>query len=129
MVFGLSALFALDAFAGGFVIQSAMVVWFHNRFGADAAKLGAIFGAANILAGFSALAASAVARRVGLLRTMVYTHAPSNLLLILVPFMPNLPLAVTVLLMRFAISQMDVPARQSTRPRSSAPTSGRPPPG
>ena len=113
MVFGLAGLFALDAFAGGFVIQSAMVDWFQVRFGADAATLGVIFWAANFLAGFSALAAAAVARRVGLLRTMVFTHAPSNVLLILVPLMPNLPLAVTVLLLRFAISQMDVPARQS----------------
>ena len=113
MVFGLAALFALDAFAGGFVIQSAMVEWFQIRFGADAATLGVIFWAANFLAGFSALAAAAVARRVGLLRTMVFTHAPSNVLLILVPLMPNLPLAAAVLLLRFAISQMDVPARQS----------------
>lgn len=113
VVFGLAGLFALDAFAGGFVIQSAMVDWFQVRFGADAATLGVIFWAANFLAGFSALAAAAVARRVGLLRTMVFTHAPSNVLLILVPLMPNLSLAVTVLLLRFAISQMDVPARQS----------------
>ena len=113
VVFGLAALFALDAFAGGFVIQSAMVEWFQIRFGADAATLGVIFWAANFLAGFSALAAAAVARRVGLLRTMVFTHAPSNVLLILVPLMPNLPLAAAVLLLRFAISQMDVPARQS----------------
>ncbi len=113
VVLGLSALFALDAFAGGFVIQSAVVEWFWIRFGADAATLGAVFGAANVLAGFSALAAAAVARRVGLLRTMVFTHVPSNVLLILVPFMPNLPLAVAVLLLRFSISQMDVPARQS----------------
>ncbi len=113
VVLGLSALFALDAFAGGFVLQSAVVEWFQIRFDADAATLGAIFWAANVLAGFSALAAAAVARRVGLLRTMVFTHAPSNVLLILVPLMPNLPLAVAVLLLRFAISQMDVPARQS----------------
>lgn len=128
VVLGLSALFALDAFAGGFVIQSAVVEWFHIRFGAEAATLGAIFWAANVLAGFSALAAAAVARRVGLLRTMVYTHAPSNLLLILVPFMPNLPLAVTVLLMRFAISQMDVPARQSYTAAVVSPDDARPRP-
>ena len=98
---------------GGFVIQSAVVEWFQIRFGADAATLGAVFWAANVLAGFSALAAAAVARRVGLLRTMVFTHVPSNVLLILVPFMPNLPLAIAMLLLRFSISQMDVPARQS----------------
>jgi MFS family permease len=113
VVFGLAGLFALDAFAGGFVIQSAVVEWFQLRFHADAAVLGGVFWAANVLAGFSALAAAAVARRVGLLRTMVFTHVPSNVLLILVPFMPNLPLAITMLLLRFSISQMDVPARQS----------------
>jgi MFS family permease len=113
VVLKLSALFALDAFAGGFVLQSVMVYWFRVRFNADPATLGGIFFAANLLAGLSALAAATLARRIGLLRTMVYTHVPSNLLLILVPFMPNLPLAVAVLLLRFAISQMDVPARQS----------------
>jgi MFS family permease len=113
MVLRLSALFALDAFAGGFVLQSIMAFWFHVRFGADLATLGGIFFGANLLAGFSALVAAAVARRVGLVNTMVFTHLPSNLLLILVPFMPTLSLAVAVLLLRFAISQMDVPARQS----------------
>src|SRR5262249_24344925 len=87
--------------------------WFHVRFGADTATLGGIFFGANLLAGVSALAAAWLARRIGLLRTMVFTHAPSNLLLILVPFMPTLPTAVAVLLLRFALSQMDVPARQS----------------
>jgi MFS family permease len=109
----LSALFALDAFAGGFVLQSVMVYWFHIRFDADAATLGTIFFGANILAGISALAAARIARRFGLINTMVFTHVPSNILLILVPLMPNLPLAVAVLLLRFAVSQMDVPTRQS----------------
>jgi MFS family permease len=113
VVMTLSALFALDAFAGGLVLQSVMAFWFHKRFGADPAVLGAIFFGANLLAGVSALGAAAIARRVGLINTMVFTHVPSNVLLILVPFMPTLPLAVTVLLLRFAISQMDVPARQS----------------
>jgi MFS family permease len=113
VVLKLSALFSLDAFAGGFVLQSILAYWFFARFGADPATLGGIFFGANLLAGASGLAAAALARRVGLLRTMVFTHVPSNLLLILVPFMPTLPLAVAVLLMRFAISQMDVPARQS----------------
>jgi MFS family permease len=112
VVLVLSGLFSLDAFAGGFVLQSVMVFWFRVRFGADPAVLGAIFFGANLLAGASALAAAALARRIGLLRTMVFTHFPSNVLLILVPFMPTLPLAVAVLLLRFAISQMDVPARQ-----------------
>jgi MFS family permease len=113
VVLKLSALFALDAFAGGFVLQSIMAFWFHVRFGADPAVLGGIFFGANLLAGVSALAAAAIARRVGLLNTMVFTHVPSNLLLVLVPFMPTLPLAIAVLLLRFAISQMDVPTRQA----------------
>src|SRR5262249_35820173 len=113
VVFKLSALFALDAFAGGFVLQSIMAFWFHVRFGADPATLGGIFFGANLLAGISALAAAWIARRVRLINTMVFTHVPSNVLLILVPLMPTLPLAVLVLLLRFAISQMDVPARQS----------------
>jgi predicted MFS family arabinose efflux permease len=89
-----------------------MAFWFHVRFGADPAVLGGIFFGANLLAGISALGA-AIARRVGLVNTMVFTHVPSNVLLILVPFMPTLELVVAVLLLRFAISQMDVSARQS----------------
>lgn len=113
VVFKLSALFSLDAFAGGFVLQSLVAYWFHVRFDVQPALLGTIFFGANILAGLSALAAAKVANKIGLINTMVFTHIPSNLLLILVPLMPNLPLAVTVLLMRFGISQMDVPTRQS----------------
>ena len=109
----LSALFALDAFAGGFVIQSFAAYWFHLRFGVDPAPLGVVFFWANILAGLSALVASRLAARIGLVNTMVFTHLPSNVLLILVPFMPTMTLAVVVLLARFSISQMDVPARQS----------------
>jgi len=113
IVLRLAALFSLDAFAGGFVMQSLIAYWFHVRFGADPAALGAIFFGANILAGFSALAAARLAARIGLINTMVFTHLPSNVLLIAVPLMPTLPLAVGVLLARFAISQMDVPTRQS----------------
>jgi MFS family permease len=109
----LSALFALDAFGGGFVVQSFAAYWFYLRFGVNPATLGAIFFWANILAGISALAASRLALRFGLIRTMVATHLPSNILLILVPLMPTLPLATLVLLVRFSISQMDVPTRQS----------------
>jgi predicted MFS family arabinose efflux permease len=87
--------------------------WFHIRFGLDAGVLGGIFFGANILAGVSALLAVRIANRIGLISTMVYTHIPSNVLLCLVPFMPNLGLAITVLLLRFSISQMDVPTRQS----------------
>ena len=113
MVLRLSALFALDAFGGGLVIQSIVAYWFHIRFGVEPALLGGIFFGANILAGISALAAAKIADRIGLINTMVFTHIPSNLLLMLVPLMPSLPLAITVLLMRFSISQMDVPTRQS----------------
>jgi MFS family permease len=113
VVIKLSALFSLDAFAGGFIIQSMMAYWFYVRFGVQPALLGGIFFGANILAGLSALAAARVASKIGLIRTMVFTHIPSNILLILVPLMPNLPLAITVLLLRFSISQMDVPTRQS----------------
>lgn len=109
----LSALFALDAFAGGLVVQSLVAYWFHLRFGADVALLGAVFFGANLLAGISALAAARIAERIGLVRTMVFTHLPSNVLLAAVPLMPTLPLAIIVLLARFSISQMDVPTRQS----------------
>jgi MFS family permease len=109
----LSALFALDSFGGGFVVQSFAAYWFYLRFGVDPAALGAIFFWANVLAGFSALVAARLAARFGLIRTMVFTHLPSNVLLIMIPLMPTLPLAVLVLLARFSISQMDVPARQS----------------
>ena len=109
----LSALFSLDAFAGGFVIQGIVAYWFHVRFGVAPGALGSIFFAANILAGLSALYAVRLAKRFGLINTMVFSHVPSNLLLILVPLMPSLTLAVLVLLLRFSISQMDVPTRQS----------------
>jgi MFS family permease len=113
IVLRLSALFALDAFAGGFVIQSIVAYWFYVRFGLSPAALGTIFFAANVLAGISALSAARIAARIGLINTMVATHLPSNVLLCLVPLMPTLPLAIAVLLLRFSISQMDVPTRQS----------------
>jgi len=113
VVLKLSSLFALDSFAGGFVVQSFAAYWFYLRFGVEPATLGAIFFWANLFAGISALVASRLAARIGLVRTMVVTHLPSNILLILVPLMPNLSMAVLVLLLRFSISQMDVPTRQS----------------
>jgi len=113
VVLKLSSLFALDAFGGGFVVQSLAAYWFHLRWGVDAGTLGGIFFWANVLAGISALLASRLAARIGLVTTMVVTHLPSNVLLILVPLMPTLPLAIAVLLIRFSISQMDVPTRQS----------------
>lgn len=113
VVMKLSALFALDAFAGGFVVQSLLAYWFHITYGIDVGLLGSIFFGANILAGISALLAARIAARIGLINTMVFTHIPSNVLLCLVPLMPTLPLAIGVLLLRFSISQMDVPTRQS----------------
>ena len=112
-IFKLAGLFSLDAFAGGFVVQAFVAYWFQKRFGVSPSLLGSIFFGANILAGVSALTASRLAKRIGLLATMVATHIPSNLLLFLVPLMPSLPLAITVLLLRFSISQMDVPTRQA----------------
>lgn len=113
VVFRLSALFALDAFAGGLVLQSIVSYWFVIRFHAQPAVLGDVFFGANLLAGLSALLAARLAARFGLINTMVFTHLPSNVLLMLVPLMPNLGAAISVLFARFAISQMDVPARQS----------------
>lgn len=113
VVLKLSSLFALDAFAGGLLVQSMVAYWFHARFGVEAGVIGSIFFGANLLAGVSALLAGRLARKIGLINTMVFTHIPSNMLLMLVPLMPSLPLAVGVLLARFSISQMDVPTRQS----------------
>jgi MFS family permease len=113
VVFRLSGLFALDAFAGALLVQSLLAYWFHVKYGVDTGVLGTIFFGANILAGLSALFAARIARRIGLINTMVFTHIPSNILLILVPLMPNLPLAIVMLMARFSISQMDVPTRQS----------------
>jgi MFS family permease len=113
VVFRLSGLFALDAFAGGLIVQSMVAYWFHLRFGIEAGLIGSIFFGANVLAGVSALLAGSLARKFGLINTMVFTHIPSNILLMLVPLMPSLPLAIGVLLLRFSISQMDVPTRQS----------------
>ena len=113
VVLKLSSLFALDAFAGGLIVQTMLAYWFHLRYGVEVGVIGSIFFGANILAGFSALLAVPMAKKFGLINTMVFTHIPSNILLILVPLMPNLPLAIAVLLVRFSISQMDVPTRQS----------------
>jgi MFS family permease len=113
IVLRLSALFALDSFGGGFVVQAFAVYWFYMRFGTNPAVLGSVFFGANCFAGISALLASRLASRFGLVRTMVFTHLPSNVLLILIPLMPTFRLAVAVLLLRFSISQMDVPTRQS----------------
>jgi MFS family permease len=113
VIFKLSSLFALDAFAGGLLVQSFLAYWFHVRFGVDSGILGTIFFGANILAGISALLAVRIAKRFGLINTMVFTHIPSSILLMLIPFVHSLSFAVGLLFLRFSISQMDVPTRQS----------------
>lgn len=113
LVLRLSALFALDSFGGGFVLQSFLAWWLQQKFGADEAVLGAVFFGTNLLSGVSGLAAVPLAKRIGLINTMVWTHLPSNVLLMLVPLMPTLPLAIACLLTRHLLSQMDVPTRAS----------------
>lgn len=109
----LSALFAVDSFAGGFVIQSVVSLWFFTRFGADLTILSYVFSAAGILTAFSYIVAAKIADRIGLVNTMVFTHIPSNILLILVAFAPTMQLAIILYLIRMGLSQMDVPTRQS----------------
>lgn len=109
----LSGLFSLDSFAGGFVIQSIVAFWFFTKFGLDLTTLSYIFSIAGVLTAFSFLAAARIADKIGLVNTMVFTHIPSNILLILVGFAPTLPLAIAFYLGRMALSQMDVPTRQS----------------
>jgi MFS family permease len=110
---GLAALFALDSLGGGFVANAVIAYWLHARFGVAATTLGPVFAGIAILQSLSYEVSGRLADRVGLINTMVFTHLPSNVLLLLVPFSPNLAWAVVFLLARFAISQMDVPARQA----------------
>jgi len=109
----LSALFSADAFGGGLVSQSLLSLWFHVRYGASAAELGIVFGAANAITAASLMAASLIAERVGNLRTMVFTHVFSNVFLVLIPFGGSLALSAAFLLARQGLSQMDVPTRQA----------------
>jgi MFS family permease len=113
VVVRLAGLFALDSFAGGFIVQTFIVFWFGRKFGASTELMGSVFFAAGLLQAGSSVIASRIGTRFGLLNTMVFTHIPSNLLLIAVPFAPGLPVAIGLLLARFALSQMDVPARQA----------------
>jgi MFS family permease len=113
MVYKLAALFSLDSFGGGFVVQSLLALWLFQRFHLSVATAGVIFFWTGVLSAFSALAAVRIANRIGLLNTAVFTHLPSNLFLILTPFMPTVELAVAMLLLRSALSQMDVPTRTS----------------
>lgn len=113
IVLRLAGLFSIDALAGGLVTQSLLALYFHLRFGASLSLLAALFFGANLLSALSFLAAAPLARRFGLLNTMVFTHLPSNVLLMLVAFMPTFPMAGGVLLLRQLLSQMDVPTRQA----------------
>jgi MFS family permease len=112
-VLQLAGLQAVDALAGGFIMQSLLAYWFHLRFGAGPEAIGSLFFGTSLLSALSFLAATRVAERVGLLNTMVFTHLPSNLLLLAVPFMPTFTTAAAVLLARHVLSQMDVPTRQA----------------
>jgi MFS family permease len=113
IVIGLSGLFALDAFGGGFVLQAFIVYWFRVRFDAPPELLGLAFFGAGVVQSISFLIAARLAGRIGQVNTMVFTHLPSNILLAAIPFAPNLGLALALLLARFALSQMDIPIRQS----------------
>jgi MFS family permease len=113
IVLTLATLFSLDAFAGGFVVQSLLALWLFERFGLSLAMTGAIFFWTGLLSALSYLAAVPIARRIGLINTMVFTHLPANVCLVLVPFMPSLGPAIVLLLVRSALSQMDVPTRTS----------------
>lgn len=113
VVLQLAALFSLDSFGGGFAVRSMLALWFFRRFGFSIGEAGALFFAMEIVAAFSQLASAPIARRIGLVRTMVYTHVPANLFLAATAFMPTAPLAVACQLARMATSSMDIPARQA----------------
>jgi MFS family permease len=113
IVLRLSALFSVDSFGGGFVVQSLLVLWLHRRFDLDPRVTAGVFFVAGLLAAFSQVLSPWVAARIGLIRTMVYTHLPANLFLIAAGVMPTAPLAIACLLLRMAVSSMDVPARQA----------------
>lgn len=113
IVWRLTALFSVDALAGGLVVQSLVALFFHLRFGVPLATLSVLFFGANLLSALSFLAAVPLAQRFGLLNTMVFTHLPSNVLLALLAFAPTFPIAAALLLVRQALSQMDVPTRQA----------------
>ncbi|MGH2897555.1 MAG: MFS transporter, partial [Solirubrobacteraceae bacterium] len=113
IVLRLTALFALDSFGGGFTVDSLLALWLFLRFDLSLQAAGTVFFGARMLSAFSQLASPRLAARFGLIETMVFTHIPANLFLVIAAFMPNPTLAVTCLLLRMALSQMDVPARQS----------------
>ena len=112
-VYTLAALFSLDAFGGGFVVQSMVALWLYQRFGLSLTTAGVIFFWTGLLTAFSYLAAVRIAGRFGLVNTMVFTHIPANLCLVAIPFVPDLAWAIALLFVRSALSQMDVPTRSS----------------
>jgi MFS family permease len=113
IVYTLSALFSLDAFGGGFIVQSLLALWLFENFHLSLALAGTIFFWTGVFSAFSYLVAVRIAHRIGLVNTMVFTHLPSSVLLILVPFVPDLTWVIVLLLVRSALSQMDVPTRSS----------------
>jgi MFS family permease len=113
IVYTLAALFSLDAFGGGFIVQSMLALWLFEKFDLSIVVAGTIFFWTGVLSAFSYLVAVRIANRIGLVNTMVFTHLPSSLLLILVPFVPDLGWVIALLLVRSALSQMDVPTRSS----------------
>ena len=112
-VYGLAALFALDSFGGGFVVNALLAAWLLQRFGIDVATTAAIFFATGLCSAFSFFAAVPLANRIGLVNTMVFTHLPANLFLVLAAFAPSVELAFVLLILRSLLSQMDVPTRSS----------------
>ncbi|MEK7436710.1 MAG: MFS transporter, partial [Pseudomonadota bacterium] len=112
-VYTLAALFSLDAFAGGFVVQSMVALWLYQRFGMSLATAGVVFFWTGVLTAASYLVAVRIAGRFGLVNTMVFTHIPSSVCLLLLPFVPDLGYAIALLFLRSALSQMDVPTRSS----------------
>jgi MFS family permease len=113
VVYKLAALFSLDAFAGGFAVQSLVALWLFERFDLSLASASLFFFWSNTLAAFSYPAAARLAKHVGLVNTMVFTHIPSSICLILAALSPNLTIVLVLLLVRSALSQMDVPTRTS----------------
>jgi predicted MFS family arabinose efflux permease len=112
-VYRLAALFSLDSFGGGFVVQSMLALWLYQRFAVSLATTGALFFATGLLSAFSYLVAVRLAKRIGLVNTMVFTHLPANLCLVAIPFVPDVTVVFALLVVRSALSQMDVPTRTS----------------
>jgi MFS family permease len=113
VVLQLTALFSLDSFGGGFAVQAMVALWLYKRFGLSLASVGTFFFASSTLSAFAQFLSARLAARIGLIETMVFTHLPANAFLVAAAFMPSAPLALACLLVRGALSQMDVPARQS----------------